>query len=300
MLFQSLWQNNTYLLRWTNAPQFMEFTQSRDVLYGQNTFTSGLLNNNGIPCWNLHCRRLENGWKQLLGTKITERNNPLKSFQQLFEDNGGILKIFLAPNWQAKSFKLSLIPVSINNAALEIPNFFEIRLELRNNIPTVGEKKLITVQKHQRSWSSELKTSNYLAELAAYYGQGVDSEFNEILFIDCEGNVAELIFSSLIIFKDNNFIFPTSEYNALEGLSAWLLKNGMKENGMQFYEQKISQELLADSLVWCCNMLRGVEPVDKINGKQLKRDGEMEKQLSGLLKQQINKQDYLKLELNYE
>jgi branched-subunit amino acid aminotransferase/4-amino-4-deoxychorismate lyase len=301
MINQTFWQNTSLVCRWTNAPALPELTHSRDALYGQMIFTSGILLEDQIPAWDFHFKRLSESWKALLGESLASVNTlDLFLKQMLFSEQLAIsaqTKELASP---LRNFKLSLIPVSLNNAPFELPQFIELRLELRCR-PMLPTDKIVQIcQSMQRPWSPEIKTNSYWQAMEFYYEESQKASVNEILFIDQEGNLAEFTFSALIILKDNVFIFPRSNYNALKSISSKIMKIGLDRSKLKYEERSIKVKELDGALFWAINMVRGLEPVIELENKAQMVDSNWTTRLNKIFMEELSRSSKLKLELNYD
>ncbi len=132
-------------------------------------------------------------------------------------------------------------------------------------IPEGKDLNLINVMSPARpeSWPSFLKSGDYLSRMVA--ARHLKSD--EVPLFHVHEKICELLHANIFFIRDQKIITPPLSNNTLEGLG--------RRRVMQLFnveEIELSVRELADiTASFGVNALRGIMPVDKIDGKKLER-----------------------------
>lgn len=132
-------------------------------------------------------------------------------------------------------------------------------------IPEVKDLNLVNVRSPARpeSWPSFLKSGDYLSRMVASRHLKPD----EVPLFHVNEKICELLHANIFFIRDQKIITPPLSNNTLEGLG--------RRRVMQLFnveESELSVRELADiTAAFGVNALRGIMPIDKIDGKKLER-----------------------------
>lgn len=131
------------------------------------------------------------------------------------------------------------------------------------DIPKAQSLNLLSVKSPARpeSWPSFLKSGDYLSRMVA--SRHLKSD--EVALFHVNDNVCELLHANVFFIRNQKIITPPLSPNTLEGLGRRRIMQMFKVE-----EQNIQvSELASVTAAFGVNALRGVMPVERIDGKKL-------------------------------
>jgi branched-subunit amino acid aminotransferase/4-amino-4-deoxychorismate lyase len=133
------------------------------------------------------------------------------------------------------------------------------------DIPEAKELILKNVKSPARpeSWPSFLKSGDYLSRMVA--SRHLKSD--EVPLFHVENKICELLHANIFFIRDQKMITPPLSNNTLEGLGRRRVLQMFKVEECELNVDELTQI----SSAFGVNALRGIMPVEKIDGKKLER-----------------------------
>lgn len=138
------------------------------------------------------------------------------------------------------------------------------------------------ILKNETSLITYHKTLNYLENLIEL-NNIKNRGYNEIIFLNTKGYVAECATSNIFIIKNEKIYTSKKESGLLNGIIREKIINYLKNTGKEIYEESIDKKFLLNAdEVFITNSVMGIMPVSKIN------DLKYEMKFTKKLKKNIN------------
>lgn len=196
-----------------------------------------------------HLDRLNNGLKKIGLNQVISEDYVIKNIEKLKCENCAI-KIMVSE----KNIIFTKREVPYDNKAY-IKGFSLVISDMKRN---------------PYSHMTYLKSFNY-ADNIIEREKAKKNGFDEVLFLNTEGYVAEGSVSNIFLIKDNKIFTPSVESGLLSGIIRNFLIENLREN-YDIKEKKISfEELINADEVFITNSLMGIMKVRSINSHSFER-----------------------------
>ncbi|KAA5537096.1 hypothetical protein F0919_05320 [Taibaiella lutea] len=98
--------------------------------------------------------------------------------------------------------------------------------------------------------------------------EAIQNKLDDILICNPKGNIVESTHSNIFIIKEQKIYTPPLSEGCVSGVMRKFLLEKKEIEGITISEKVISKEMLADAdEVFLTNAVRGIQPVDSINGR---------------------------------
>ena len=229
--------------------------KSEALNFGYSIFETVKVKNSGFGFLREHLDRLNSSFK-LLGIdeklEFEDIERICRRTVEINEFKDGALKILAA-----KTGKGIDTVVSLRKA-----DYPEEKYEK-------GFRLLISeVRRNEKSVMPKVKSSNYLDNIFEKR-KAAEKGYDDILFLNTEGKVAETAIANIFFLKDGNLFTPDTDSGILNGIVREKILEIAENTGIKTEEGKFSLEDLKNAdEVFLTNSLMGVMPVSEIAGRE--------------------------------
>ncbi len=229
--------------------------KSEALNFGYSIFETVKVKNSGFGFLREHLDRLNSSFK-LLGIdeklEFEDIERICRRTVEINEFEDGALKILAA-----KTGKGIDTVVSLRKA-----DYPEEKYEK-------GFRLLISeVRRNEKSVMPKVKSSNYLDNIFEKR-KAAEKGYDDILFLNTEGKVAETAIANIFFLKDGNLFTPDTDSGILNGIVREKILEIAENTGIKTEEGKFSLEDLKNAdEVFLTNSLMGVMPVSEIAGRE--------------------------------
>lgn len=232
-------------------------TQSRALRYGEGLIETMFFRGKTLRHFDLHYERLSNSLKELhfppiekfafekeLAKTIISNQNPEK----------GILRaeFYLCESLFELQFWIEFIPVKEDHEEWRKKGLI---LDISNKVLKCADS------------ISHIKNSSRLLYVIAKH-EAVHNGLDDMLICNPAGNLVESTHSNIFIVKGRDTYTPPLSEGCVNGVMRRFLLEKKELQGITLSEKNITKETLAEAdEVFLTNAVRGIQPVDSINGK---------------------------------
>ena len=234
--------------------------------FGYGLFETVKVLDGELVFWKEHMERLARGLSKIGMASDLDWDNMEKSAKHLISLNGleeGALKVIVSKSGDSRDIVLS-------TRAAEYPEaLYERGFRL----------KLSESRRNTQSLMPRLKSLNYMENILER-NMALKAGFDDCLFLNTEGYLAETSISNLFYVKDGSLYTPSLESGILDGIVRGKVISAAISLELEVFEGDHSlEELLSSEEAFLTNSLMGLMPVSKIENvkKEIKDDGVLEK-----------------------
>ncbi|OHW62093.1 aminodeoxychorismate lyase [Andreesenia angusta] len=249
--------------------------------FGYGLFETVKVLDGELVFWQEHMERLARGLSKIGMASDLDRDDMEKSAKHLISLNKleeGALKVIVSKSGDSRDTVLST-RVAEYPAALYERGF---------------KLKLSGSRRNTHSLMPRLKSLNYMENMLER-NMALKVGFDDCLFLNTEGYLAETSISNLFYVKDGSLYTPSLESGILDGIVRGKVISAAISLGLEVFEGEYSlEELLSSEEAFLTNSLMGLMPVSEIEDvkKDIKFDGVLGK-LQRLYGDMLNAERYI-------
>lgn len=241
----------------------------RGYLYGDAVFETMLMKEGLILFFKDHMKRLSLSAKALgMNIKKEEVEEAIKKEIKRRKKREGVIRVSVSRGVGGfYRFKKTTPVVTIREWEKEKESIKVITSSIRRGVEALDP---------------QVKSSNFLPNILSYI-EAREKGADDALFLNSKGVVQELTTSNIFIVKDGILLTPPPFVGVLAGITRGVVINIAKEEGILVKEIPFTRYYLyiCDE-AFCTNSVRGVLPIEEIDGRRIPAPGPITKRLHSL------------------